>query len=80
MESGLTKITDGSGTVIAAGDRDSSMRSGFKVQVRITEDNGLQQGAYYTITNDNSSGWQGAMFTGMDGTLGEFEISNATVL
>lgn len=40
-------------------------------------DQGLQQGAYYTLTCGHGTGWQGLMFTGTDGSIANFDNSAA---
>jgi hypothetical protein len=70
---GQVTVTDGNGNVVATG-------SGFyeydpTVQVSEVQDNGLQQGANYTLTCGDGTGWQGLVYVNTDGNIANFDNS-----
>jgi len=73
---GAVTVFDGNNNVVATG-------SGFyeydpTIQVARVQDNGLQQGAYYTLTCDtDGTGWQGLMYVNTDGDIANFNNSAA---
>ena len=74
---GASTITNANGDTIATGDQGNDDVSPT-VQVVIAQDNGLQPGAFYTITLQDGTGWQGACYVRTDGTLADFDTQNAT--
>ena len=75
---GSVTVTDGGDNVIATG-------NGFHeydptVQMYDVQDNGLQQGAHYTLVDEDGAGWQGITFVGYDGQYANFDNSVATQL
>jgi hypothetical protein len=72
---GAVTVTDGNGAIVATGDGNYEIDP--TIQVSDVQDQGLQQGAYYTLTCGDGTGWQGLMFTGFDDTIANFDNSNA---
>jgi hypothetical protein len=72
---GAVTVTDGNGATVATGD--GNYEYDPTIQVADVQDQGLQEGAYYTLTCGDGTGWQGLMFTGLDGNIANFDNSNA---
>jgi hypothetical protein len=67
---GAVTVTDGNGNVVATGDGNHEYDP--DVQVANVNNINLQQGAVYTLTDPNGHGWQGLIFTGLDGNIANF--------
>ena len=72
---GQVSVTDANGTVVATGT--GNYEYDPTIQVADVQDQGLQQGAYYTLTCSDGTGWQGLMFVSVDGNIANFDNSNA---
>jgi hypothetical protein len=72
---GQVTVTDGNGNVVATGD--GNYEYDPTIQVANVQNQGLQQGAYYTLTCSDGTGWQGLMFVSLDGNIANFDNSAA---